>query len=53
MTVSLRYALWLYSIKVTKNVANNPFRIFMGKGYLHKQAIQEDEWEFSIEGKDE
>lgn len=39
MIISLRYGLWLYSIKVTKNVANNPFHIFTGKGYLHKQAI--------------
>lgn len=36
MIISLRPGLWLYSIKVIKDVANNPFHVFMRRDYLHK-----------------
>lgn len=39
MIIYLRQGLWLYSIKVINDVANNPFHIFLGRDYLHKQAI--------------
>lgn len=39
MIIYHKQGLWLYSIKVINDVANNPFHIFMGSDYLHKQAI--------------
>lgn len=31
--------LWLDSINVIKDVANNPFHIFIRRDYLHEQAM--------------